>query len=960
MIDPILAKLFGTKNEREIKAMQPKVAAINALEPELLKLSDADLAAKTVEFKQQLANGATLDDILIPAFAVGREAGRRVLKMRHFDVQLIGGMVLHSGKIAEMRTGEGKTLVATLPCYLNALGGKGVHVVTVNDYLARRDAEWMGRLYNFLGLTTGIIVHDLDDTERRDAYAAEITYGTNNEFGFDYLRDNMKFRIENCVQRTHNFAIVDEVDSILVDEARTPLIISGPSEQSTDKYYKVNRIIPKLERGEVIEGKEPGEKFTTGDFTVDEKHRSVALTEEGVLKCERLLGIGNMYEPANIEWNHHVQQSLRAHVLFHNDKDYVVKDGEVIIVDEFTGRLMPGRRWSDGLHQAVEAKEGVKIERETQTYATISFQNYFRMYKKLSGMTGTAETEAAEFQKIYNLDVTVIPTNRPMLRKEFSDLVYRTGEEKFRNAAKEIAEKHAAGQPVLVGTISVEKSEKLGALLKKMGIRHEVLNAKNHEREAFIIAQAGRKGAVTVSTNMAGRGTDILLGGNAEAMAREHLRKQGKNPEEMIKFPEGKAEWDRLQVEFKAQTEKEHDEVVALGGLHIVGTERHESRRIDNQLRGRAGRQGDPGSSRFYLSLQDDLLRIFGGERMQNLMLRLGMEEDVPIESGMITKRIASAQKAVEVQNFEMRKHLIEYDDVMNKQRTAIYSMRRSLLEGESQKDRIMEMASDLVGGYIDDRCLVNTHTSTFDLTGLKTDILTQFGVTISTEELIDLTREQIETDIFDKVKHKYEEKENLVGPEIMRDTERWILLNAIDDQWKDHLLSMDHLKEGIGLRGYGQKDPLVEYKKESYTLFQELMGRIEDETVRNLFFLRFQVGPESGTAVANLPYPPDPDAEYEEEDEEATRAEEARLEQERARQIAQASAQAAAQVSATDMTRNIQRKKERELADLQFVGGDGTSTATKTVVKGKKVGRNELCPCGSGKKYKNCHAAAS
>ncbi len=957
MIDPILAKLFGTKNEREIKAMQPKVAAINALEPELQKLSDAELAAKTIEFKQQLANGATLDDILIPAFAVGREAGRRVLKMRHFDVQLIGGMVLHSGKIAEMRTGEGKTLVATLPCYLNALGGKGVHVVTVNDYLARRDAEWMGRLYKFLGLTTGIIVHDLDDTERRDAYAAEITYGTNNEFGFDYLRDNMKFRIENCVQRAHNFAIVDEVDSILVDEARTPLIISGPSEQSTDKYYKVNRIIPKLERGEVIEGKEPGEKFTTGDFTVDEKHRSVALTEEGVLKCERLLGIGNMYEPANIEWNHHVQQSLRAHVLFHNDKDYVVKDGEVIIVDEFTGRLMPGRRWSDGLHQAVEAKEGVKIERETQTYATISFQNYFRMYKKLSGMTGTAETEAAEFQKIYNLDVTVIPTNRPMLRKEFSDLVYRTGEEKFRNAAKEIAEKHALGQPVLVGTISVEKSEKLGALLKKMGIKHEVLNAKNHEREAFIIAQAGRKGAVTVSTNMAGRGTDILLGGNAEAMAREHLRKQGKNPEEMIKFPEGKAEWERLLLDFKAQTEKEHDEVVAVGGLHIVGTERHESRRIDNQLRGRAGRQGDPGSSRFYLSLQDDLLRIFGGERMQNLMLRLGMEEDVPIESGMITKRIASAQKAVEVQNFEMRKHLIEYDDVMNKQRTAIYSMRRSLLEGEDQKERIMEMASDLVGGYIDDRCLVNTHTSTFDLTGLKTDVLTQFGVTINTEELIGLTREQIEPEIFDKVKQKYEEKENVVGPAIMRDTERWILLNAIDDQWKDHLLSMDHLKEGIGLRGYGQKDPLVEYKKESYTLFQELMGRIEDETVRNLFFLRFQIGPEDGTAVANLPFPPDPDGEYEEEeDEEATRAEQERLEQERQRQIAQA----AAQMSATDMTRNIQRKKERELADLQFVGGDGTSTATKTVVKGKKVGRNEVCPCGSGKKYKNCHGIAS
>ncbi len=956
MIDSILAKVFGTKNEREIKAMQPAVAAINALEPEIQKLSDAELAAKTVAFKEKLANGATLDDLLIDAFAVGREAGRRVLNMRHFDVQLIGGMVLHKGKIAEMRTGEGKTLVATLPTYLNALGGKGVHVVTVNDYLARRDAEWMGRLYNFLGLTTGIIVHDLDETERRASYAAEITYGTNNEFGFDYLRDNMKFRIENCVQRGHNFAIVDEVDSILIDEARTPLIISGPSEQSTDKYYKVNSIIPRLERGEVIEGKEPGEKFTTGDFTVDEKHRSVALTEQGVLKCEKLLGIGNMYDPANIEWNHHVQQALRAHVIFHLDKDYVVKDGEVIIVDEFTGRLMPGRRWSDGLHQAVEAKENVKIERETQTYATISFQNYFRMYKKLAGMTGTAETEAAEFQKIYNLDVTVIPTNRPMLRKEFPDLVYRTDEEKFRNAAKEIAEKHAAGQPVLVGTISVEKSEKLGKLLKSMGIRHEVLNAKNHEREAFIISQAGRKSAVTVSTNMAGRGTDILLGGNPEAMAREQLRKQGKDPDQMIQFPESKAEWERMQAQFKEQTSKEHDEVVALGGLHILGTERHESRRIDNQLRGRAGRQGDPGSSRFYLSLQDDLLRIFGGERMQNLMLRLGMEEDVPIESGLITKRIAAAQKAVEVQNFEMRKHLIEYDDVMNKQRTAIYSMRRSLLEGEDQKDRILEMASDLVGGYIDDRCLEGSHPTTFDLTGLKTDILTQFGLTVSTEELIGLSREQIESEVFDKVKAKYDEKEAVVGPAIMRDTERWIMLNAIDDQWKDHLLSMDHLKEGIGLRGYGQKDPLVEYKKESYTLFQDLMGRIEDETVRYLFFLRFETG-----APPDLPFRTD-DEEYEEEDDEHEVSANgavhngAQAEQERQQQAAQA----AAQISAQDLTRNIQRKKERELAELSFAGGDTTTTATKTVVKGKKVGRNEPCPCGSSKKYKNCHGATS
>src|SRR5689334_22075068 len=611
MIDAILAKVFGTKNEREVKAMLPLVEQIGALEPELQQLSDIDLAAKTIEFKERIAQGATLDDILVEAFAVVREAGRRVLNMRHFDVQLIGGMVLHRGKIAEMKTGEGKTLVATLPCYLNALEGKGVHVVTVNDYLAKRDSEWMGRLYKFLGMRVGVIVHDLDDRERQEAYGADITYGTNNEFGFDYLRDNMKFRLEDCVQREHHYAIVDEVDSILIDEARTPLIISGPSEESTDKYYKINRIIPKLVRGEVIEGREPGESCTTGDYTIDEKHRTAALTEEGVYKVEKLLGLGNLYDPNNIEYNHHVQQALRAHVLYQRDRDYVVKDGdegpEVVIVDEFTGRLMPGRRWSDGLHQAVEAKEGVKIQRENQTLATITFQNYFRMYKKLAGMTGTAETEAAEFQKIYNLDVTVIPTNRPMIRKESDDVVYRTEEEKFRNAAKEIKTLQEKGQPVLVGTISVEKSERLSGLLKRMGVEHEVLNAKHHEREAFIVAQAGRKGMVTVSTNMAGRGTDILLGGNPEFMAKEALRKQGKDPDRLqisgVGTPD-RIEWDATLQKYKQETDQEHDEVVALGGLHILGTERHESRRIDNQLRGRAGRQGDPGSSRFYLSLQ--------------------------------------------------------------------------------------------------------------------------------------------------------------------------------------------------------------------------------------------------------------------------------------------------------------------------------------------------------------------
>ncbi len=812
MIDTYLAKIFGTKHDREVKKMRPLIAAINELEPQIQAMSDEELAAQTVKFREQLAQGATLDDLLIPAFATVREAGRRVLNMRHFDVQLIGGVVLHRGKIAEMKTGEGKTLVATLPVYLNALEGKGVHVVTVNDYLAKRDSEWMGRVYKAMGMTVGVIVHDLDDEERRASYACDITYGTNNEFGFDYLRDNMKFRIADCVQRSHHFAIVDEVDSILIDEARTPLIISGPSEESTDKYYKINRIIPRLIRGEVIEGKEPGQKYTTGDYTVDEKHRSVALTEEGSIKVEKLLGLNNLYDAINMELNHHVQQGLKAHVLFHRDRDYVVKDDEVIIVDEFTGRLMPGRRWSDGLHQAVEAKEGVKIQRENQTLATITFQNYFRMYKKLAGMTGTADTEAAEFEKIYKLEVTIIPTNRVLLRKEFQDVVYRTEEEKFRNAAKEIKECHERGQPVLVGTVSVEKSEKLSALLKKIGLRnHTVLNAKNHENEAFIVAQAGRKGVVTVSTNMAGRGTDILLGGNPEYMAKEQLRKQGQDPDRMqtaaVGSPE-RLEWDALLNKYKAETAAEHDEVVALGGLHIVGTERHESRRIDNQLRGRAGRQGDPGSARFYLSLQDDLMRIFGGPRMQTLMLRLGMEEDVPIESKMISKRIAAAQKAVEAQNFASRKHILEYDDVMNKQRQAVYGMRRALLEGQDQKERVAEIIGGILASFIDLRCPEKAHSSQWDWTGLETDILTQFGVKIRQEELLELDRRQMEEAINEQLLKKYQEKEAMVGPELMRETERMIMLNVIDNQWKDHLLSMDHLKEGIGLRGYGQKDP--------------------------------------------------------------------------------------------------------------------------------------------------------
>jgi len=961
MLDATLAKIFGTRNEREVKRLRPMVAAINDLEPGLQQLSDTELAQKTIDFKQRIANGEPLDDLLLESFAVCREAGRRVLNMRHFDVQLIGGIVLHRGRIAEMRTGEGKTLVATLPCYLNALAGKGVHVVTVNDYLAKRDAEWMGRIYKFLGLSVGIIVHDLDDQERQNSYNSDITYGTNNEYGFDYLRDNMKFRLEDCVQRGHNFAIVDEVDSILVDEARTPLIISGPSEESTDKYYKINRIVPKLIRGEEIKGKEPGESYTTGDYTVDEKHRSAALTEEGIAKVEKLLGCGNLYQPENWSTLHHVQQGLKAHVLFFRDKDYLVQEGQVIIVDEFTGRVMPGRRWSDGLHQAIEAKENVKIERENQTLATITFQNYFRLYKKLAGMTGTAETEAAEFEKTYKLDVMVIPTNRTMVRKEFQDMVYRTEEEKFRNAAKEIKTLNEKGQPVLVGTISVEKSERLAGLLKKMGVKHEVLNAKNHEREAFIIAQAGRKDAVTVSTNMAGRGTDILLGGNPEFLTKEYLKKQNKDPDLLQTSPVGspeRAEWDQVFARFRGETATEHDEVVALGGLHVLGTERHESRRIDNQLRGRAGRQGDPGSSRFYLSLQDDLMRIFGGERMQNLMLRLGMEEDVPIESGMITKRIASAQEAVEAQHFASRKHLLEYDDVMNKQRQAVYGMRRQLLEGTDQTERIKEIIGGIVASFIDVRCPEKTHITEFDLTGLQSDVLSQFGVKIDLEELHGMLRNEIEDHLNDLLGRRFKEKEELIGPENMREAERVVMLNVIDTQWKDHLLSMDHLKEGIGLRGYGQKDPLIEYKKESFALFQDMMDRIEDETIRYLFFLQVAgpggpggPGPDGdgggplGRPKPILPFAEDEEDEEEENDEEALVG--ANAEQRRA-----------AQSAVEDFTRNIQRKKDKEMAELQFVGGSGTAIEKKQAISEKKAGRNDPCPCGSGKKYKKCHGA--
>ncbi len=1053
-----LGKIIGTKNDRELKRLEDRVGEINALEPGMKKLADADFPVKTAEFRRRLAEGATLNDLLPEAFALCREAGRRAINMRHFDVQLIGGMVLHEGRIAEMKTGEGKTLVATLPVYLNALEGKGVHVVTVNDYLARRDAAWMGPIYRLLGLSVGVIVHDLDEEERRAAYGSDVAYGTNNEFGFDYLRDNMKFELNDCVQREYRYAIVDEVDSILIDEARTPLIISGSSEESIEKYYKIDKIIPNLEPGV--------------DYDVDEKLRTASITESGAEKAEKLLGLENLYDPANADYIHHLYQAIKAHSLFKLDRDYVVKDGEVIIVDEFTGRLMPGRRWSDGLHQAIEAKEGAKIEKENQTLATITFQNYFRMYDKLAGMTGTAETEAAEFEKIYELEVVIIPTNQTLIRIEHPDMVYRTEGEKFRAAIEEIQEYHLRGQPVLVGTIAIEKSERLSAQLRKSGVipvrlrealeaaglegpklqkwaqqlverhakamewlaragvtataaqkvlgqrsfqnlsagsngnraaflqallkgskrnggrtlppsdeafapqildliqwaggrdggrnggaektlpvldylieldcppprfaeviemkevRHFVLNAKQHEREALIVAQAGRIGAITVSTNMAGRGTDILLGGNPEFMAREEFRKapekhrqQGIDPEPPELPASGAAEevfqayaeaykrwrdnWNAFVARFKALTDVEHDRVVALGGLHILGTERHEARRIDNQLRGRAGRQGDPGSSRFYLSLEDDLLRIFAGERISKIMHRLGMEEGVPIESRLITKRIQSAQKAVEAQNFESRKHLLEYDDVMNKQRETIYGRRSELLEGKDQKEYVFEAADRVVDWLVTSFC-PKERPNEWKVDGLKAEFWARFGIDLRSHQELEFDPKALD-ELTEKlraiVRARYEDRERVWGPERMRVHERMIMLQVVDSQWKDHLLAMDHLKEGIGLRGYGQHDPLVEYKRESYDMFEALMDRIEDESLRYLFLLKT------------------PD------EEEA-------------------------------MIREYQRRKRREQAEMQMVGG-AAMEKPQQVVRREKIGRNDPCPCGSGKKYKKCHGAA-
>ena len=1005
ILNTILSKIVGTQNERELKRMRPVVAEVSARESGVQSLTDDQLRAKTLEFRERIAQGASLDDLLVDAFAVVREAGKRVLNMRHFDVQLIGGMVLHKGKIAEMKTGEGKTLVATLPAYLNALGGKGVHVVTVNDYLARRDSEWMGRIYRFLGMSVGVIQHDMTDAERKAAYGCDITYGTNNEFGFDYLRDNMKFELSQYVQRGHNFAIVDEVDSILIDEARTPLIISGPADESTDLYYEVDRIIPKLKPGAVTQGnvkpEEREELEKTGDFLVDEKHKTVTLTESGMARAESMLtgrlSPGGLYDPANMPLLHHVQQALRAHSLFKLDVDYVIKDGQIVIVDEFTGRLMPGRRWSDGLHQAVEAKEKVKIERENQTLATITLQNYFRKYNTLSGMTGTADTEAEEFAKIYKLDVVVVPTNRTLVRIEEPDLVYRTEREKWEAIILDIIEQQKTGRPVLVGTVSVEKSEKLSSLLKRRGVKHVVLNAKYHAMEAEIVAQAGRLGAVTIATNMAGRGTDILLGGNAEFMTRQQCLAEQiaeRLPKGQERFVDDedfayyfhidtfyrvpRKEYRRIFEILKQQCDEEHEKVVALGGLHIIGTERHEARRIDNQLRGRAGRQGDPGSSRFYLSLEDDLMRIFGSDRISGLMERLGMEDGVPIEHNMVTKAIARAQKQVEAQNFGIRKHLLEYDDVMNKQRENIYTLRRQLLEGRidlgegdevGPHDYLMTTAEDVVDALMDTHCDPKGHHEDWDVVALKQAVEETFGLPVEELDDVDpsaLDREEMRDALWAKVKQRYTQKVEQVGSEILKlpddirvniigaeklpevtaapepeqDTlagraviepiERNIMLQVVDTQWKDHLYSLDHLKDGIGLRGYGQRDPLVEYKKESFALFQAMRERVDDEMLRYLWRLRPVVSDGSQPVAARTP-------------------------QRRATPVTTNRGPGSAPASAV-----AARAAAAAMADSPKparVGGDDAEL--KTIRRDEpKVGRNDPCPCGSGKKYKKCHGA--
>jgi preprotein translocase subunit SecA len=1001
VFDKVLTKIFGTANERVVKRLVPIVAQINALEESVQKLSDEQLRGKTAEFKSRVAariagltdpeaikaaENAALNEVLPEAFAVVREAGWRSVKMRHFDVQLIGGMVLHSGKISEMKTGEGKTLVATLSCYLNALAGKGVHVVTVNDYLAKRDAEWMGKIYEFLGLTVGVIVHDLSDEQRRNAYASDITYGTNNEFGFDYLRDNMKFDIKDCVQRGHYYSIVDEVDSILIDEARTPLIISGPTDVTSDQYVRVRKIMPELKLGEEVEWSDhkrqeqlgislgEGEKYLSGDYVVDEKHRTIGVTDDGWITIEKHLGIDNIADAENWDLKHYVENAIKADALYRRDVEYVVKDGEVIIVDTFTGRLMPGRRWSDGLHQSIEAKEGVNIRKEDQTLATITFQNYFRLYQKLSGMTGTAETEAAEFEKIYKLEIVVIPTNKPMLRLENPDVVYRTEKEKYTAVADSIAELSETGQPVLVGTTSIEKSERLSNILQRKGVRHVVLNAKFHEREAEIVAQAGRFGMVTIATNMAGRGTDILLGGNADFMTRQQLVKQGHaraisvaegtiNPMAPAgfqrfyyqgqEFEVSEPDWTEVNSIHAAAADAEREKVRASGGLFILGTERHESRRIDNQLRGRAGRQGDPGASRFFLSLEDDLMRIFAKQWISTLLERLGMEEGVPIESRMISKRIEGAQKAVEAQNFESRKHLLEYDDVMNKQREAVYGLRHKLLEGVDQSELVQDdYVSGILSGALDEFAPENEHPDKWNVKGLEEKVIGQFGLSLSAAgiNVAELNRHELGDTIYERLKQEYEAKEKILGPETMRYHERMVMLSVIDGLWKDHLLSMDHLKEGIGLRGYAQQDPLVAYKRESFDMFESMMQRFQEDTVRFLF--RMQIIDESGQPMQAVPQPSKPVPP-------APPVASAVIDAAPApRELAVASIPVptrAPQTTIDALEKEFARKKERELKAAQMAGGSAASAPSQRRT-GEKVGRNDPCPCGSGKKYKKCH----
>jgi preprotein translocase subunit SecA len=910
MLSTLLRKLVGTKNDRELKGIGPLVDRINGLEAETQALTDEELTARTAAFRARLDQGETLDDLLPEAFAVVREGSRRTLGMRHFDVQLVGGIVLHQGKIAEMKTGEGKTLVATLAVYLNALAGRGVHVVTVNDYLARRDAAWMGQIYRFLGLDVGVVVHGITDADRKAAYRADVTYGTNNEFGFDYLRDNMRFSADDYCQRDLVFAIVDEVDSILIDEARTPLIISGPSEGSTDRYYEVDKIIPFLEE--------------ETHYTTEEKTKSAFLNEEGIHKVEELLGVENLYDLANISTLHHVQQALKAHKMFKRDVDYVVRGDQVMIVDEFTGRVMEGRRWSDGLHQAVEAKEGVPIATENQTLASITFQNYFRMYDKLAGMTGTAETEAPEFAKIYDLDVVAIPPNVQVQRLDHADLVYKTEGEKFEAIADEIRDCHQRGQPVLVGTVTIEKSEKLSRLLKKRGIKHNVLNAKFHEKEAEIVAQAGRAGAVTIATNMAGRGTDILLGGNADFLLKKRMERNPDLPEDQV---------EALRQEFAAHCAEEHDRVIEAGGLHIIGTERHESRRIDNQLRGRAGRQGDPGSSRFYLGLDDPLMRMFGSDRIAGVMERLGMEDGVPIEHRMVTRAIENAQKKVEGYHFDMRKHVLEYDDVMNQQREVIYQQRRQILAGEDLRDTIDDMIEECLAEIMDLHCPEEKYQEEWDTQALQEALTAQYGIDFAATDIAfeDAGRDAIQERARELITAEYDRRMRRYGPEITSYVEKLVLLRNLDSLWKDHLLAMDHLKEGIGLRGYGQKNPLTEYKREGFELFQQMMARLQTDVVEQLF--RVQV------AVDQVP-----------EDEDLAPAHAAQMVFSHAN-VAPVAAGAPASAPA---------------GAPPAAGGGGPEAAAPARPRqeptrvAEKVGRNDPCPCGSGKKYKKCHGAAA